>query len=63
MRFRQKRLLKNVKSGSLFRCVQCDFEKPENLRDAFANIPSMFKNNIVGGDNIGPLMKKFAEQQ
>ena len=56
------RLLQNIKSGSLFGYVQCDIEVPESLREAFANFPPIFKNIIVGRDDIGLFMKEYAQK-
>ena len=58
----EKRLLENIKSGSLFGYVQCNIEVPENLREAFANFPPIFRNINVGRDDISPSMKEFAEK-
>ena len=63
MPLREKRLLENIKSGSLFGYVQCDFEVPENLREVFANFPSIFKNINVSRDDIGPFMKEYSEKK
>ena len=58
MPFREKSLLENIKSGSLFGYVQCDFEVTENLREAFTSFPPMFKN-INCRDDVDPLMKDY----
>ena len=55
--------MENIKSGSLFGYVQGDIEVPENLREAFANFPPIFKIFTVGGDDIGPFMKEYAEKE
>ena len=59
----EEKLLKNIKSTSLFGYVQCDIEVLENLRKAFANFPPIFKNVIVGTDDIGTIMKEYAEKE
>ena len=59
----EETLLENIKSGSLFGYVQCDFEILKNRPDFFANFPPIFKNNTSGRDDIGPLMKKYAEKE
>ena len=43
--------------------AQCDIEVSENLREAFANFPPIFKNIIVGRYDIGPFMKEHAEKE
>ena len=59
----EKRLLKVIKSGSLFDYVQCDIEVPKNLRETSANFPPILKKIKVGRDDIGPFMKKYAEKK
>ena len=59
MPLREERLLEIVISGSLFDYVHCDIEAPEKLRETFANFQTIFKNINVGGDDIGPVMKKI----
>ena len=56
------RLLERIKNGSLFGYVQCDIEVLPELREQFANFPPIFKNINVGRDDIGSLMKCYAEQ-
>ena len=53
MPLREERFWENIKSGSLFGYVQLNIEVPENLREAFADFPPIFKNNDVGRDDIG----------
>ena len=47
----------------LFGYVQCDIEVPERLRDYFSNFPPLFKNTVVGRDDIGNLIKQYAEKE
>ena len=63
MLLREDRLMENIKSGSLIVYVQCDIEKPESLREVFANFPSVFKNINVNRDDIGPFIKEYAEKE
>ena len=55
-------LLEGTKKGSLFGYVQCDIEVPENLRVNFANFPPIFKITLVSKNDIGDLMKTYAEE-
>ena len=41
--------------------VQCDIEVPETLRSEFVNFPPIFKNTLVSKNDIGDLMKNYAE--
>ena len=56
-------LLRGVIDGQLFGYNQCDIEVPEHLRDYFSNFPPIFKNTAVSRDDIGNLMKQFAEKE
>ena len=58
----EQQLLEGKKNRSLFGSVQCDIEVPENLRVNFANFPPIFKNIFVSKNDIGGLMKKYAEE-
>ena len=58
-----EQLLEEVKKGKLFGYVQCDIEVPEKLKANFANFPSMFKNTITSKNDIGDLMKNYAEEE
>ena len=59
----EEQLLQQSIDGRLFGFVQCDIEVPEHLRDYFSNFPPIFKNNIVNRDDIGILMKEYAEKE
>ena len=59
----EEQLLQQIIGGRLFGYVQCDIEVPEHLRDYFSNFPPIFKNTVVSGDNIGNLMKEYAEKK
>ena len=58
-----EQLLKEIKKGKLFGYVQCDIEVPKNLRANFANFPPIFKNTLVSKNDIGDLMKIYAEEE
>ena len=58
----EESLLQRIKDGNLFGYLQCDIEVPEHLRENFANFPPFFKNTNVSKDDIGPLMKEYAEK-
>ena len=58
----EQQLLEGIKKGSLFGYVQGDIEVPENLRVNFANFPPIFKNTLVSMNDIGDLMKMYAEK-
>ena len=55
--------MQEIIDGGLFGYVQCDIGVPEHLRDNFFNFPPIFKNTAVRGDDIGSLMKQYAEKE
>ena len=59
----EERLMQEIKCGKLFGYVQCDLKVPEHLRAYFANFPPIFKNYVVGRNDIGDLMKEYAEKE
>ena len=59
----EQQLLEETKKGNLFGYVQCDIEVPENLRANFANFPPIFRNTLVSKNDIGDLMKTYAEEE
>ena len=56
-------LMQGIIDGPLFGYVQCDIEVPEHLRDYFCNFPAIFRNTVVSRDDIGDLMKEYAEKE
>ena len=44
-----------------FGYVQCDIEVPEHLRRFFSNYPPVFKNTVASREDIGVLMREYAE--
>ena len=59
----EEQLLQPIIDGRLFGYVQCDIEVPEHLRDYFSNFPPIFENTVVSRDDIGNLMKRYAEKE
>ena len=55
--------MQQIIDGRVFGYVQCDIEVPEHLRDYFSNFPPIFKNTVVSRDDIGDLMKEYAEKE
>ena len=58
-----EQLLEEIKKRKLFGYVQCDIEVPEMLRANFANFPPKFKNTLVSKNDIGDLMKNYADEE
>ena len=59
----EEQLLERFIDGSFFGYVQCHIEVPEHLRNYFSNFPPIFKNAVVIRDDIGNLMKEYAEKE
>ena len=59
----EQQLLEGIKKGNLFGYVQCDIEVPKNLKENFANFLPVFKNILVSKNDIGDLMKRYAEEE
>ena len=59
----EEQLLQGIIDGQLFGYVQCDIDLPEHLRSYFSNFPPMFKNTVVSREDIGNLMREYAEKE
>ena len=55
--------LEGIKEGNLIGYVQSDIELPENSRANFANFLPLFQNTLVSKNDIGDLMKTWAEEK
>ena len=54
--------LEGIEKGKLFGCVQFDVEVPEKFRADFANFPPIFRNTLLSENDIGDLIKPYAEE-
>ena len=59
----EEQLLQGIIDGRLFGYVQGDVEVPEHLRIYFSNFPPIFKNTVVSREDIGNLMREYAEKE
>ena len=59
----EEQFLQEIIDGQLFGYVQCDIEVPEHLRIYFSNFPPIFKITIVSREDIGNLMREYAEKE
>ena len=55
--------MQEIKSRRLFGYIQCDLKVPEHLKAYFANFSPIFKNTVVSRNDIGDLMKEYAEKE
>ena len=58
----EERLMQEIRSRRLFGYVQCDLKVPEHLKAYFANLTPIFKITVVSRNDIGDLMKEYAEK-
>ena len=56
-------LLQRIIDGKLFGYVQCDSKVPEHLKQYFSNFPPIFKKTVASREDIGTLMKEYAESR
>ena len=56
-----QKILKGVQCGELFGFVLADIYTPNHLKPFFNEFSPIFKNAMIGRENIGELMKGFAE--
>ena len=59
----EERLMPEVKGRRLFGYVQCDLKFPEQMKAYFANFPPIFEKTVVSRNDIGDLMKEYAEEE
>ena len=59
----EERLKEGIVDGRLFGYGQCDNEVPKHLRDYFSKFLPIIKNTVVSRDDIGKMMKQYAEEE
>ena len=59
----EERLMHEIKSRRLFGYVQCDLKVPEHLKAYFTNFSPFLKSTVVSRNDIGDLMKEYAEKE
>ena len=50
------KLIEKIRDGKVFRLVECDIRVPSNLHEKFAGFLPLFKNALVGRQDIGEFM-------
>ena len=58
----ETKLLEKIRDGSVFGLIECDIRVPPNLYEKFAEFPPIFKNALVGRQDICDIMQDFAEK-
>jgi len=59
----ENEVLKLVRDGTLFGCVECDIHVPDHLRERFSEMCPIFKNVEISREDIGEYMREFAEKR
>ena len=52
----------DVRTGTVFGLIECDVCVPEALREHFAEMQPVFKNIRLTRDDLGPFMRRYAEE-
>ena len=55
-------ILNDVRIGTVFGLIECDVCVPEALREHFAEMQPVFKNIRLTRDDLGPFMRRYAEE-
>ena len=58
----EQQLPEGMKKGSIFGYIQRDLEVPGKMGVNFADFPPLLKNTLVSKNDIGDLMKTYAEE-
>ena len=57
-----QKILQSVQNDELFGCIECDIHVPEHLKEYFSEMTPIFKNVDISREDIGPVMRQFAEE-
>ena len=57
-----QQILSGVRALTVFGLIKCDVCVPEALRAHFAKMQSVFKNIRLTHDDLGPFMRRYAEE-
>ena len=57
-----QQILSGVRAGTVFGLIECDICVPEALREHFAEMQPVFKNIRLTRDDLGPFMRRYAEE-
>ena len=59
----RNRWIERVRDGSFFGLIECDIVVPDCLKDKFSEMSPIFKNTLVGREQLGDNMRKLAEEK
>ena len=57
------RWVERIRDGSFFGLVECDIVVPDCLKDKFSEMSPIFKNTLVGREQLGNNMRELAEEK
>ena len=57
-----ERILSEVRNERLFGCVEVDIRVPDHLKEKFSEMCPIFRSTNISRDDIGDLMKTYAEE-
>ena len=57
-----QQILSGVRAGTVFGLIECDLCVPKALREHFADMQPVFKNIRLTRDDLGPFMRRYAEE-
>ena len=58
----QEDTIDSIARGDIFGMLGCDIEVPDELKPRILEMPHISKNVKVGRNNIGDVMRAFAEE-
>ena len=58
-----QQIIEKRKNGKKFGNVQCDIDEPQILPVKYSNLPPIFRNTLISKNDIGDLMKAYAEKE
>ena len=58
-----EKIIKDIRSESLFGLLICSIHTPEELKPKFSDFPPIIKNTTISRSDIGEYMQKIAEEQ
>ena len=57
-----QQILSGVHTGTVFGLIECDVCVPEALREHFAEMQLVSKNTRLTRDDLGPIMRRYADE-
>ena len=58
-RMSERQILDHVRNGNIFGTIEVDIMVPDGLKERFQEMPPVFKNTTISGDDIGDYMRDY----